>query len=230
MATKILISVFVVALVFVKQSYASNFDFVTCGSSIKLKHVATGFRLHSHDIKWGTGSGQQSVTGFPSQGDVNSMWNVKEGHGEKLCLSGEPVKCGSLIRLQHAQTRRNLHSHLFESPLSKQTEVTCFGEDGRGDTGDTWRVECLSSSSDSWLRTATIRFKHQDTGHYLHSHDGYRFNQNNCPNCPIMGQQEVTAFHTKNKDNLWQVDDGVFLPLRDQDESKVASDTQKEDL
>ncbi len=39
---------------------------VTCGSVVKLKHKATGARLHSHQVNYATGSGQQSVTGFPS--------------------------------------------------------------------------------------------------------------------------------------------------------------------
>lgn len=38
---------------------------VTCGSIIKLKHKNTKTRLHSHEVTYGTGSGQQSVTGFP---------------------------------------------------------------------------------------------------------------------------------------------------------------------
>lgn len=33
--------------------------FTTCGSIVKLKHVLTGYNLHSHDIKYGAGSGQQ---------------------------------------------------------------------------------------------------------------------------------------------------------------------------
>ena len=38
---------------------------VTCGSVIKLQHVATEHRLHSHQVNYGGGSGQQSVTGYP---------------------------------------------------------------------------------------------------------------------------------------------------------------------
>lgn len=33
-------------------------------------------RLHSHDIKYGTGSGQQSVTATKLQEDVNSHWAI----------------------------------------------------------------------------------------------------------------------------------------------------------
>lgn len=35
----------------------------------------------------------------------------------------------------HLNTRRNLHSHHFSSPLSHNLEVSAFGEDGEGDEG-----------------------------------------------------------------------------------------------
>lgn len=43
----------------------ADFDSVTCGSVIKLTHTQSGFKLHSHEIPYGTGSRQQSVTAFP---------------------------------------------------------------------------------------------------------------------------------------------------------------------
>ncbi|KAJ0539863.1 putative Mir domain superfamily protein [Helianthus annuus] len=47
---------------------------ITYGSVIKLMHEKTKFRLHSHDVPYGSGSGQQSVTGFPEVNDANSYW------------------------------------------------------------------------------------------------------------------------------------------------------------
>lgn len=47
---------------------------VTCGSVIKLENDSKPkVRLHSHDIKYGSGSGQQSVTAQENQ-DTNSYW------------------------------------------------------------------------------------------------------------------------------------------------------------
>ena len=40
-------------------------ELVTCTSAIKLQNVQRGVRLHSHEVKYGSGSGQQSVTGKP---------------------------------------------------------------------------------------------------------------------------------------------------------------------
>ena len=50
---------------------------MTCGSVIKLQNVFHKIRLHSHDVKYGSGSGQQSVTGTDSKEDVNSHWSIK---------------------------------------------------------------------------------------------------------------------------------------------------------
>ena len=55
-----------------------------------------------------------------------------------------PIKCGQTVRLMHLSTRRNLHSHHFQSPLSHNLEVSAFGEDGEGDEGmDVMCVWCL---------------------------------------------------------------------------------------
>lgn len=44
-------------------------------------------RLHSHDVKYGSGSGQQSVTGTDIQEDVNSHWEIRAATG-KVCDRG----------------------------------------------------------------------------------------------------------------------------------------------
>lgn len=122
-------------IVAVRQRY------VTCGSVIKLLNTDYRVRLHSHDVKYGTGSGQQSVTGTEVQEDVNSHWVIKAPTG-KICSRGEIIKCGATIRLEHLATSKNLHSHFFSSPLSSNQEISCYGEEGEGDTGDHWQVVC----------------------------------------------------------------------------------------
>ena len=93
---------------------------VTCGSTVKLLNGHHKVRLHSHDVKYGSGSGQQSVTGVVVKEDVNSYWTIKGPDDRSLCMRGEPVECGQKIRLEHLTTHRNLHSHHFSSPLSSQ--------------------------------------------------------------------------------------------------------------
>jgi len=38
---------------------ASDLDYVTCGTVLKLVNTRSDVRLHSHDVKYGSGSGQQ---------------------------------------------------------------------------------------------------------------------------------------------------------------------------
>ena len=57
-----------------------------------------------------------------------------------LCLFRSPIKCGSVIRLTHLNTNRNLHSHHFQSPLSHNLEVSAFGENGEGDEGTNYAL------------------------------------------------------------------------------------------
>lgn len=57
-----------------------EFQKVTCGSSVKLTHIKSQFKLHSHQIPYGTGSGQQSITAVPGKDDTNSLWQ-----GTKNC-------------------------------------------------------------------------------------------------------------------------------------------------
>lgn len=49
---------------------------MTYGSVFKLLNVDYNVRLHSHDVKYGTGSGQQSVTGTELQEDLNSHFTI----------------------------------------------------------------------------------------------------------------------------------------------------------
>ncbi|CEG72984.1 hypothetical protein RMATCC62417_08453 [Rhizopus microsporus] len=141
-------------------------------------------------ISKGSGSGQQSVTAFPEANDANSLWLVEAGSGLK-CKRGEPVPCGSIIRLKHVNTRSYLHSHAHQSPLSRQQEVSCY--DGQ-DSGDDWKVEC---DGQYWTRENVVQLAHQDTSAYLSSSDRYQFGQ------PIPGQLEVAAVKGSSKNTQW---------------------------
>ncbi|CAF2996838.1 unnamed protein product [Rotaria socialis] len=178
---------------------SSNQDAVSYSSTFKLVNQQSGDRLHSHEVKYGSGSGQQSVTGSPDATDVNSYWQV---HGEN-CQRGSPIKCDSIIRLLHVATRKNLHSHDFASPLSYNQEVSASDEGGIGDEGDMWKVIC-SNENDYWLRKDGIRLKHVATDKYLHlTGDTY--------GRPIHGQKEISCYPNANNQNLWKVDAGVYV-------------------
>lgn len=185
--------------------------YVTYGSSIKLEHLSSGFRLHSHEIPYGSGSGQQSVTAYPGSGDVNSYWLVKEAHQTARRPSGEAVPCGAMIRLQHAQTGKNLHSHLHQAPMTQDYEVSAYREfeqaAGRwhdGDTGDNWNVVCEDDKG-SWPRFARISLKHQDTGAWLSSSTRHAFSH------PISGQLQVCSARRKSRDTYWKTNEGIYM-------------------
>ena len=135
---------------------------VTCGSSVKLTHANFKAKLHSHEIAYGSGSGQQSVTGFREVNDGNSYWTVKAALGG-TCVAGEPLASGATIRLQHVNTRKWLHLHLHQSPLSGNQEVSCFGDDETSNVDDNWRVETQGGDVE-WLRDRKVRLVHVSTG------------------------------------------------------------------
>jgi dolichyl-phosphate-mannose--protein O-mannosyl transferase len=80
-------------------------------------------------------STQQSVTGFPNLDDSNSYWIVKP-IPDSSDKQGDVMTSGTVLRLQHMKTRRWLHSHLHLSPISGNSEVSCFGGEDQSDTGD----------------------------------------------------------------------------------------------
>ncbi|XP_002736235.1 stromal cell-derived factor 2-like [Saccoglossus kowalevskii] len=177
-----------------------EYEFVTCGSVIKLKNSKYNVRLHSHDVKYGSGSGQQSVTGMEKAGDGNSYWQIK-GKTQKSCQRGTPIKCGQSIRLLHLNTKRNLHSHMFESPLSNNQEVSAFGEEGEGDEGDNWAITC---SSTLWRRDQPVRLKHVATEAYLAAVDQVYGR-------PIRGQREIAAISNPSQATQWTVMEGIYV-------------------
>jgi hypothetical protein len=102
-----------------------------------------------------------------------------------MCLTGQPIKCGSKVRLEHMGTSRNLHSHSFESPVSKRQEVSCFGEQGDGDEGDNWIIECQGKLNGDLIDGKTSFYlKHFNSAHYLYTDSRSLFDQQNCRNCP----------------------------------------------
>lgn len=179
---------------------------VTCGSVVKLQHTSTGHLLHSHDISYGSGSGQQSVTGFSGGTDGNSYWIVRgtEGHP---CIQGTCVKLGESIRLQHSGTHKWLHSHHFTSPLTGNQEVSAYGSADVSDTGDNWTITSHAKSSKFWERDADVELRHVDTSVVLAS-GSRKYGR------PIHGQQEICGKSKSGKDTFWRSTEGLYFPQR----------------
>lgn len=187
-------------LVSAVSSRDKQFDYVTCGSVLKLMNIRSNVRLHSHDVKYGSGSGQQSVTAVEGADDHNSYWRIRSKTGTE-CQRGQPIECGQTIRMTHVSTNRNLHSHHFQSPLSHNLEVSAYGDNGEGDEGDHWVVICQGKR---WLRDERIRLKHVATEHYLHiTGDTY--------GRPIHGQKEVSAAASPSELSYWKALEGIYI-------------------
>ncbi|XVE53546.1 hypothetical protein DITRI_Ditri03aG0011500 [Diplodiscus trichospermus] len=172
---------------------------ITYGAVLKLMHEKTKFRLHSHDVPYGSGSGQQSVTGFPNVDDSNSYWIVRPPL-DTSAKQGDTIPHGAIIRLQHMRTKKWLHSHLFASPISGNIEVSLFHILFNSQS------LAIEGSGKTWKQDQRIRLQHVDTGGYLHSHDK-KYSR------IAGGQQEVCGVREKRADNIWLAAEGVYLPI-----------------
>mmetsp|Transcript_35113 Transcript_35113/g.62593 ORF Transcript_35113/g.62593 Transcript_35113/m.62593 type:complete len:224 (-) Transcript_35113:205-876(-) len=206
-----LICVWTLLLALSSTTSAKESTQVTCGSVIKLSHVRTGHKLHSHDIAYGSGSGQQSVTGADTEDDANSFWVVR-GLQEKPCPQGTPLKKGDKLRLQHHSTRKWLHSHNFRSPLSQNLEVSCFGGEDESDLGDVWQLQ-WDVSAKEWVKDMQVRFSHVVTKGLLSSHNA-KFGR------PINGQTEVCGMTKSGAHALWIATEGVYFPTHQDGEAE----------
>jgi len=212
----------------IQQNIGDDDLAIGCGSVIKLSSPQRGsdasYHLYSDDMQMHGGSGQQIVTfAKDDPSSIKTLWQVRPKHhneegreyptqdNDDTCTKvAEPVKCGSIIRLTHMGTKTNLHSHGVKSPLSKQQEVTSYGQgDGKGDNGDNWLVECTGTY---WLRKHPVRLQHIDTKGYLGASRQAVFNQNNCGGgCPIMNHLEAFGRKTKDELSVLEADLGVYL-------------------
>ena len=104
-----------------EDHYEGWMEPITLGSLMKIRHQNSGHLLHSHEISWGSGSKQQSVTAYPTLGDANSLWQLYASFGTDNFHHAEAVKCGDIVRFKHVRTGRWLHSHSnHRAPLSKK--------------------------------------------------------------------------------------------------------------
>lgn len=201
-------------------------DAVTCGSAIKLTHVESQgpYYLNSETKNLGTGSGQQIVTAIgDNPTTTNTFWWVRgpndpssRGSAASACMGGtaQPIKCNEIIRLTHLETMKNLHSHNVKSPLSRQQEVSAYGEgDGLGDNGDDWRVVCTSGGGQQyWRREQKVAFQHVDSGKFLGASSSVKFTHQNCGHsCPILNHLEAFGRASQDTYGNWFVEAGVHI-------------------
>ncbi|WVF69639.1 hypothetical protein IAT40_004418 [Kwoniella sp. CBS 6097] len=186
---------------------------VAYGSKITLKNYGYGGGLlHSHVQTLPVGSQQQQVTCYHYKDDNNNWlvtppWNADPNDPDGAIRY---LKDGDEIRLIHASTGRNLHSHAIAAPVTKENwEVSGYGNETIGDENDLWVVEVVDDTSRSTGETGRIhslttrmRFKHRELKCYLRAANAV---------LPQWGfkQVEVTCTkenNPKDKHTYWNVE------------------------
>uniref|UniRef100_A0A1A9WTR6 Protein O-mannosyl-transferase 2 n=1 Tax=Glossina brevipalpis TaxID=37001 RepID=A0A1A9WTR6_9MUSC len=184
---------------------------VAYGAVVTLKnHKTGGGYLHSHHHLYpkGFGARQQQITTYTHKDD-NNKWLIKPFNKEP----GKEVRFvrnGDLVRLEHLVTKRNLHSHPELAPMTrKHLQVTGYGEDGKGDANDVWRLMVVGAKANETVMTVTTRFT------LIH----------NLQNCVLVAtgkqlpkwgfeQQEVSCnSNLRDKNGYWNVEDNKYKKL-----------------
>lgn len=189
--------------------------FVTCQSAVRLGHKESGgkYVLSSQtDQNYGSGSRQQVTTFTPKVSHNDALWVIREANDTPQCMAGDRIPCGSMIRLTHNASQRNLHSHHVRAALSGKQEISAYGNDGEGDGGDDWKVHCVNHSG-YWQRGKPMKLQHMATNNFLQTHSSTEFNERNCGrNCPIMNHREAFAREAVDSNSLLTVvESGVFI-------------------
>lgn len=169
---------------------------VSYGSTITIKHHRLEQYLHSHNYVYKTGSGEQQVTMYGFQGDLNSEW-VIEPRGTNLegllDRKFRPVKDGDVVKLYHKATRKYLRANDVRPPNSEHdysNEVSCNGN--RTDTQDInyeWKISIIGKKPHSETELPLRKLRATETVFQL-MHKGTR--------CILMGHNTKLpewAFH-----------------------------------
>jgi hypothetical protein len=171
------------------------------GMILRLRHQRTGRLLKSWDKRYPPPSisNQQVVAATNDESDSGTHWRVKGPDGTPDDFEkGKSVTHGRVIRLEHVNTRANLHSHRFEDGHlafftrdGGHQEVSCAGSLGKADDNDNWRVEVEGGGD--WVANAVVRLVHVNTTRPLHSHN------NSVP--ALDGLQEITAYMNRDEND-----------------------------
>ncbi|CAM4577436.1 unnamed protein product [Lepidochelys olivacea] len=184
------------------------------GSVITMKNLRmAGGYLHSHWHLYpeGVGARQQQVTAYLHK-DLNNLWVIKK-HDSNTADHLDPshsvefVRHGDVIRLEHKETSRNLHSHQHEAPMTrKHFQVTGYGINGTGDANDFWRIEVVGRKAGKRIKVlrSQIRLTHLATGCILGSSG---------KTLPKWGWEQVevtcTPYVKETPNALWNVEDHI---------------------
>lgn len=182
-------------------------------------------------MQWGSGSHLQIITAIREYDHYGSLFIIKEAHGKEPCETGTPVNCGDVIRLEHSQTGKNLHSHNFPSFITDSQEVCAFGENGTGDENDNWKIMCYNWKENVLTGKTNFFLQHVDTNQFLYIDiKKSLYNEHNCRGCPILNHREISCTSTKDKQSLWKVGGGIIYTNSNQENDHVEVRINQDDL
>ncbi|XP_072130943.1 protein O-mannosyl-transferase 2 isoform X8 [Mobula birostris] len=189
-------------------------EYIAYGSIITMKNVRTaGGYLHSHWHLYpeGVGARQQQVTAYLHKDD-NNFWIVrKPEHTTDPDGPAQYVRHGDVVKLEHKETSRNMHSHQHEAPLTKKHfQVTGYGINGTGDANDFWRIEVIGGQNGDLIKVlrSKIRLIHVATGCVLYSSG---------KSLPKWGWEQVevscSPYLKETPNSLWNIEDHINAKL-----------------
>ncbi|GBC27601.1 uncharacterized protein OCT59_013326 [Rhizophagus irregularis] len=102
------------------------------GTSIALKHVATGKYLSSYNVNYLTGSGQRVVFAGEELPDRNALWHVTCNNTNHNYQHYQHCTYDDSFYLTHKETGNKLYiSTTHKSPTTGQLEVSCRNNEAR---------------------------------------------------------------------------------------------------
>ncbi|XP_066249068.1 protein O-mannosyl-transferase 2 isoform X1 [Euwallacea similis] len=184
---------------------------VAYGAVVTLKnHRTGGGYLHSHFHLYpeGIGARQQQITTYTHKDD-NNKWLFKKYNSDNVD-GVEVLRSGDLIRLEHVATRRNLHSHKEQAPVTKKHyQVTGYGENGTGDANDVWRILVKGAKEGTEVTAVTSQLKFV---HYLQS-CVLTTSGKQLPKWAYEQQEVSCNPNIRDSSALWNVEENIFDKL-----------------
>uniref|UniRef100_A0A1D1Z2I4 Stromal cell-derived factor 2-like protein n=1 Tax=Anthurium amnicola TaxID=1678845 RepID=A0A1D1Z2I4_9ARAE len=186
-------------------------EYIKFGSYITLQHHTTSKHLSSRspDSNELSTKGNKDQVFAARRKSSNELWIVLQAYGERRRLKmDDAVPYNSQIRLVHIVSRRNLRSHPdYISPISKQQEVICHGDENTSDLNDNWLVQRHSytnhyDNSGYWLANDAITLRHIQTGATLHSHSIMLDDDNQEVTCYGPGHEENDKWKAERIKNI----------------------------
>ncbi|KRY61152.1 Stromal cell-derived factor 2 [Trichinella britovi] len=229
-----IVNTVLIALLLICEVFGETDDYIGCTSVVKLLNVKIDRRLHSHDVRYGSGSGQQvcllkfllaiiSVSVSFSLSLVSQIKMTREAIG--LCLQH------TIIFAKEGNKIANVIYNTFDSfrqPIAcnsvirfQHSSTGCLLHShsafacpfsgnqevscfGKNGIGDEGDNWIVLCDKKYWEKGDEVQFKHLQTDHYL-GMSSRKYDR------PIVGQNEVCAFRSDSFPTIWKAVEGIYM-------------------